>query len=238
MDGTTAADYSRYQLSFQRFNGCMNLLRITVSETGEYGFALNKTVESGAFNLAVVRPDNTVSLLAGQGGPMTATLPAGSSRLVLYGNGAGSLEVALADSSRAVQLSVYEEPPTSMAFVKPFARYNEVSAMMSEEHPGTDFAMDEGEEIFAAADGVVKSSVYQEIYGNCVVLYHGKDAEGRTVSTMYSQLQDRLVSEGETVKAGQVIGYAGTTGNSTGPHLHLELLVEDMPRDPLSCIPY
>ena len=86
-------------------------------------------------------------------------------------------------------------------------------------HYGTDFAADAGTEIHSFADGVVLASGTDSGYGNYVKVDHG----GGFV-TLYGHCSERLVSEGERVQRGQTIALVGSTGRSTGPHLHFELI--------------
>ncbi|MBQ8254421.1 MAG: peptidoglycan DD-metalloendopeptidase family protein [Clostridia bacterium] len=85
-----------------------------------------------------------------------------------------------------------------------------------------------GDNIYAADDGTVLISKYNNSYGNYVVIDHG----GK-ISTCYAHMSKRAVSAGEKVKRGQVIGYVGTTGSSTGYHLHFEVRVNGEKTDPL-----
>lgn len=89
-------------------------------------------------------------------------------------------------------------------------------------HEGIDFAHTEGGEIMAADDGMVSFSGYNGGYGNFIKLNHG---EG--VQTCYAHCSSLLVNEGQKVKRGEVIALVGSTGNSTGPHLHFEVIVND-----------
>ncbi len=85
-------------------------------------------------------------------------------------------------------------------------------------HNGLDFAIPEGTPVMAAADGIVDRAMFDPGgYGNYVRVYHGG------YSTLYGHLSRASVTIGNKVKAGDVIGYSGNTGNSTGPHLHFEL---------------
>ncbi|MEW9052383.1 MAG: peptidoglycan DD-metalloendopeptidase family protein [Neobacillus sp.] len=89
-------------------------------------------------------------------------------------------------------------------------------------HYGIDIAnRASGVPIWAANDGVVIRSYYSSSYGNCIFIAHS--VNGQTYTTVYAHLEDRHVGEGATVKAGQQIGIMGTTGDSTGQHLHFEL---------------
>ena len=84
-------------------------------------------------------------------------------------------------------------------------------------HSGIDIALDTGDKIYAAFDGVVRMAKYNGGYGNCVVIRHYNNLE-----TLYGHLSKIKVKVGEKVKAGDVIGLGGSTGHSTGPHLHFE----------------
>lgn len=85
-----------------------------------------------------------------------------------------------------------------------------------------------GDKIYAADDGTVITSKYNSSYGNYVIIDHG----GK-ISTCYAHMSSRAVSAGAKVKRGQVIGYVGKTGSSTGYHLHFEVRVNGEKTDPL-----
>ena len=87
-------------------------------------------------------------------------------------------------------------------------------------HGGIDLASPTGTEIYATADGVVGRSGWAGGYGNLVEITHGKG-----IQTRYGHMSKRFVEDGERVKRGQVIGLVGSTGRSTGPHLHYEVEV-------------
>lgn len=91
-------------------------------------------------------------------------------------------------------------------------------------HAGTDFAAPGGTPIYAAASGYVQVAGWSSGgYGNYVIIYHGKMSDGNTYSTLYAHMRSVATSAGKYVKQGELIGYVGTTGNSTGNHLHLEV---------------
>lgn len=94
-------------------------------------------------------------------------------------------------------------------------------------HAGVDFANHMGESIFAAASGTVTQVKYREGYGNTIIVDHGG---GWT--TLYAHLSQFGASLGQQVEIGQTIGYVGSTGWSTGPHLHFEVRYRGSPRDP------
>ena len=96
-------------------------------------------------------------------------------------------------------------------------------------HSGVDVAAVSGATIVAAMGGTVALAEYSASYGNYVVIYHTNGT-----STLYAHLSSMAVSAGATVSAGDTIGYCGSTGLSTGPHLHFEVRVNGACVDPLS----
>ena len=112
-------------------------------------------------------------------------------------------------------------------FTLPVAPPPQVSGYDPENgHPGIDFAAEEGTEVYAVADGIVTTADYDAEKGNYVVLDHGGGLE-----TEYQHLKSSLVSAGQSVVQCQVLGYVGSTGNSTGPHLHFEARQDSAPAD-------
>lgn len=101
------------------------------------------------------------------------------------------------------------------------------------DHEGVDIAAPGGTPILAAADGVVTIASYYGGYGNCVVIDMGTDAAGQRLSTLYGHMSQIGTSVGATVKKGDVIGYVGSTGNSTGNHLHFGWMINGNFTDPL-----
>jgi len=95
-------------------------------------------------------------------------------------------------------------------------------------HEGIDFALPAGSRIFSSGDGVVLSVEHNATYGLVVDIQH----TDRIVSR-YAHLSRALVSEGERVCRGEVVALVGSSGHSTGPHLHYEVLVDGQPRNPL-----
>jgi murein DD-endopeptidase MepM/ murein hydrolase activator NlpD len=105
-------------------------------------------------------------------------------------------------------------------------------------HGGLDLANASGTPIYAASDGTVTAEKRMMIngsyyaYGQYIVIGHNA-----RWSTLYGHLQSFAVSEGQEVKRGQVIGYMGSTGWSTGPHLHFEIWDYSSRVNPLSYLP-
>ena len=94
-------------------------------------------------------------------------------------------------------------------------------------HTGLDFAAETGTSILAAAGGVVSSAEAHSAYGRAVEIDHGNG-----LVTRYAHASRLLVHAGDLVRRGQSIAEVGSSGRSTGPHLHFEVLVEGVPQDP------
>ncbi|HEX9889881.1 MAG TPA: M23 family metallopeptidase, partial [Nitriliruptorales bacterium] len=95
-------------------------------------------------------------------------------------------------------------------------------------HTGVDVSGPTGQPIYAAAEGLVVHAGWRGGYGLAVVIDHGGG-----LATLYAHNSRLLVTEGMVVSAGQQISAMGTTGYSTGPHLHFEVRVDGQPRDPM-----
>ena len=100
-------------------------------------------------------------------------------------------------------------------------------------HYGTDFDGERGSPVWAAHQGIVETATYMKDFGRVVVLNHGNG-----FSTLYAHLNKIRVKYGETVRQGQRIGDVGSSGLSTGPHLHFEIRVDHVLRNPKKYLPY
>ncbi len=94
-------------------------------------------------------------------------------------------------------------------------------------HSGMDIAAPTGTEVVATADGLVFSAGRDAGYGNAILINHGNG-----MTTKYGHLSKIYVVVGQDVKRGQIIGAVGSTGRTTGPHLHYEVHVQDTPVNP------
>lgn len=149
---------------------------------------------------------------------------------------AATAEIAAAERELAAQIA---NVPSESGFLWPLpGQYNLSSLFGSRKHPitgkannhtGIDIPASSGTSILAAKSGVVTTSTYNNSYGNYVVVSHSDGT-----STLYAHMVRRNCSKGDTVSQGQVIGYVGTTGSSTGNHLHFEVRVNGSRVDPIN----
>lgn len=95
-------------------------------------------------------------------------------------------------------------------------------------HEGLDFAAATGTPVFATADAIVEVADRKDSYGNCIDLNHGYN-----YMTRYAHLSQILVKPGQHVKRGEMIGKVGSTGKSTGSHLHYEVRFKGEPQNPV-----
>jgi murein DD-endopeptidase MepM/ murein hydrolase activator NlpD len=98
-------------------------------------------------------------------------------------------------------------------------------------HQGIDISTEKGQPVYATADGTVEGASYTGDYGNLIVLRHGFG-----LSTRYGHLSSFAAEAGQSVKRGDVIGYVGSTGRSTGSHLHYEILANGKLINPLQLL--
>ncbi len=94
-------------------------------------------------------------------------------------------------------------------------------------HSGVDISCRYGQPVLAPADGIVTYADYYNGYGRMLQIDHGNG-----ISTRYGHLAGFAVSDGQSVRRGEVIAYVGLTGRSTGPHLHYEVRIHDTPVNP------
>lgn len=106
-------------------------------------------------------------------------------------------------------------------------------------HRGTDFAAPGGTSIYSVGDGIVTTAGYHYSWGYYVQVYHGKDDQGNTYATLYAHMNSSpAVSAGQAVSKGTTLGYVGSTGNSTGNHLHLEMKINGVLVNSASYVPH
>ncbi len=111
-------------------------------------------------------------------------------------------------------------------------RRNPFGGRTYEFHPGMDIDGERGDLVVAPANGTVIAAAYKGGYGNMVEIDHGNG-----LTTRYGHLSKIEAAAGDTVTRGQLIAYIGSTGRSTGPHLHYELRLNDRPINPRHFLP-
>ena len=148
-------------------------------------------------------------------------------------------EEKTSSSSSSTSTSVASQKGTSSTYasigitlIKPItgtitSRFGAVSRIRSSAHTGLDIAASTGTSIKAAASGTISYAGYKGSYGNLVIINHGNSVE-----TYYAHCSKIYVSVGDTVSQGDVIAAVGSTGNSTGPHLHLEVRINGVAYNP------
>lgn len=190
--------------------------------------------------IAGVRPEEfSFSEIPGRGGPA----PADGRPLSLSELQSTMDRLAVGVESRADFMDVVESEllraqvrtallprntPVMEGFVgSPFGnRIDPITGQMSM-HAGIDFAAPPGTPIFAAAGGVVVTSEWHPVFGNLVEVDHGNE-----MKTLYAHSRRTLVKVGDIVRKGQQIAEVGSTGRSTGPHLHFEVHLRGQPQNP------
>ena len=131
----------------------------------------------------------------------------------------------------ATALPTLDDAANSPRFICP-VKYKYISRFATNGHRGDDLCAAEGTEIYAAADGVVLAAQEHYSWGNFVEIDHGTDADGLRWVTLYAHMKSCAVQVGQTVTAGQVIGYVGSTGYTTGNACHFEMMANGVLTEP------
>lgn len=137
-------------------------------------------------------------------------------------------EAALKERARVPSIWPVEGESTDSFGV----RGNPFGGGSSEFHPGQDIAAPRGTPVIAPADGVVVKADWQNGYGQTIVIDHGNG-----LTTRYGHLSKIEVSAGQEIKRGEELGLVGSTGRSTGPHLHYEVRIGDVAVSPMYYLP-
>ena len=186
----------------------------------------------------ITLPPNSSAQLDGRGGPLVSSRP-----MTELGLQAAIIELTKAVDARDDSLSILEAKILQQSVLKDMlpnsspvdAGYNSSSYGWRIDpfngnkafHEGLDFPANTGAPIHAAADGIVSVSELSHAYGNMVKIDHGSGLE-----TRYAHASKLLVKVGERVVKGQVVALVGSTGRSTGPHLHYEIRLNGNSLDP------
>jgi murein DD-endopeptidase MepM/ murein hydrolase activator NlpD len=128
--------------------------------------------------------------------------------------------------------SAFMTAPVVAGITSPFGMRMHPVLQVYKLHDGTDFGVGCGTPVLAAADGDVVTAYMSEGYGNQLVVNHG-NVNGEGLATSYSHLTSFSASPGDHVERGEIIGYSGNTGYSTGCHLHFMVYVNGAPVDPM-----
>jgi murein DD-endopeptidase MepM/ murein hydrolase activator NlpD len=178
------------------------------------------------------------ALLSGKGGPLVDARPMSESDLIAAIAALTSAVDARDDSLSSLEAKILQQSvlkgmlpnssPVSVAFnsssygwrIDPFTGYKAF-------HEGLDFPANTGTPIYAAADGIVSQADHTPDYGNIVKIEHGSGLE-----TRYAHASKLLVHVGDRVIKGQAVAEVGSTGRSTGPHLHYEIRLNGESLDP------
>ena len=148
-------------------------------------------------------------------------------------------EISIADSTfglyqtpekRISQLQNIPSHPPIEGFIS--QDLSDTGHFLKEKHYGIDIVAKDGDPIMAAASGVIVFSGWTYDYGNMIIIYHGDD-----YFTHYGHNKKNLKKQLDIVKRGDIIGLVGSTGISSGPHLHFEIWREFKPVDPLLYFP-
>jgi murein DD-endopeptidase MepM/ murein hydrolase activator NlpD len=185
----------------------------------------------------LLRPASAASAAAAQGGPF---VPAQSVTLEQLNSLVDSLDVATDQrtdlftmiesrllESRLKLLMIPNSAPVRGPVGSGFGFRSDPFSGRNALHTGLDFPADTGTPVLAAAGGMVLLTESHPAYGNMVEIDHGNG-----LVTRYAHNSKLLVKAGDIVKRGQLISEVGTSGRSTGPHLHFEVLVDGVPQDP------
>ncbi|MFE5137183.1 peptidoglycan DD-metalloendopeptidase family protein [Streptomyces fagopyri] len=127
---------------------------------------------------------------------------------------------------------VLAPPVTTLVISSPFGSRKHPLTGVTKLHTGVDFAAPRNAPVSAARQGLVVFAGMTKAYGNRVVIDHGT-LGGRRLETTYSHMSSLLVGAGQSVETGAALGFVGSTGLSTGPHLHFEVLVDGAYTDPM-----
>lgn len=187
--------------------------------------------------LAGVNP-NEIKMKPGQGGPLVSGRPLSMEELQITLTDLDRLTDQRTDFMTVMESRLFDQKIRNMMVPtqQPVSAGNLGSLFgwridpitgSSALHTGLDFQASHGTPILAAAGGVVVTQEFHPAYGNMIEVDHGND-----LMTRYAHASKTIVKKGDLIKRGQKIAEVGTTGRSTGTHLHFEVLVQGIPQDP------
>ncbi len=239
----TVADYSHLLAENDNFRAENHNYRIQTAQLGEKIDLLEATSQ----RLVIVSGINSDKGVGGVGGysrdSFKEPLPASAGTLQAidsYNKRVNSLENRLLDLGEHLSLNaLVEAARPAFLPVRGYVtggmgrRGDPFNGMVRDNHIGVDISAPYGTAVKAPADGIVIFAGQREGYGNIVVIDHKFG-----VTTRYGHLSKMNVQVGQRISRYDDIGYVGTSGRSTGPHLHFELWLFDKPQDPIRFIEY
>jgi murein DD-endopeptidase MepM/ murein hydrolase activator NlpD len=221
--------FSKVTLSLKKIEqDQMSRVRKLTSDASQTADAIQSIVKHVGVNVPTETAGAAVAADAeeGVGGPYVPPL-----KEDVFDNSLDNLDTALTRLQlmrSTVEDLPFRNPAPGKLITSPFGNRKDPFFGKLALHTGTDFHFSPGEKIKATAPGKVVSAGWANGYGNMVEIDHGDG-----ISTRYGHMEQTLVQTGDTVKAGQAIGLAGSTGRSTGTHLHYEVRENGHPVDPM-----
>lgn len=217
------------------------LLGFSTLGVGIYGVA--SFAEQANSDIAANPFINQVSTAPAQPASFDYSRPVASSHIALNSGGPSLADMDADDAEIEGRLRVIESTsnpsyvPTIWAHMGKINnefgfRRNPFGGRTYEFHAGMDIDGERGDNVLAPANGVVTKAGWQGGYGNMIEIDHGNG-----LTTRYGHLSKIEVAVGDEIGRGMLIGYVGSTGRSTGPHLHYELRFEDRPINPRRFLP-
>ena len=144
----------------------------------------------------------------------------------------GAISKRAGDMASCIPVVIPLNPGSRYRLSSPFGYRSDPIYGRTAFHAGMDFATDIGNKVYCTGDGVVEKVLFGNSgYGNCVLINHGFG-----YVTRYAHLKVPLVTEGQKVKRGTLIGEAGRSGKATGPHLHYEVIYRGSPVNPVNYV--
>ena len=147
------------------------------------------------------------------------------------GSSGGSSDSGSSGGSGFVSGESWRKPCSWIKLTSPYGYRTHPTTGQWKFHNGVDLANNQGTPIYAARSGKVTVATYGGTYGYYVTINHGDG-----YSSLYAHMTHYTVSKGQTVKKGQIIGYMGSTGRSTGPHLHFSIFYNGSSVNPMNYI--
>ena len=219
------------KMSMAGLENHMKLAKMAVEETGRgiYEDKITKNMFATEYIYHSIKYDKTVGVIDEneEEGIFVNNQPAEQNQPVIE-------NMAEPQSLAPTEPNPVPVPENQNPFIKPiegvvtsgFGARESVYQNVTGNHTGVDIGANSGTQILASMSGVVTQVSREGDYGNHIRIT--KD----NVTTLYAHCQDILVAEGQEIMQGQVIATVGSTGNSTGPHLHFEIRIDDVPINP------